>query len=156
MVRERFGIENTFNIGFTTYTGTVTAADNWDMDPDFKRVRPSLNSSFEYLLHEALTQDATLSNDNQYILLFRSNDPSVRLSKELHSELHKKRLERAIGVIYRPHTERQSHYFDAHLSTQFDCVIHVDITRALRPLEIHPTWAQAEKEHVPDTFPMNV
>jgi len=150
LVRERFGIRNTFSIGFTTYTGTVTAADNWDMDPDFKRVRPSLNESVEFLLHEALTENG------QYYLLFRSNNPSIELSKELHSELHKKRLERAIGVIYRPHTERPSHYFNASLSTQFDCVIHVEVTRALRPLELHPAWAQAEKEHVPDTFPMNV
>ncbi len=156
LIRERFGIGNTFNIGFTTYTGTVTAADSWDMDPDFKRIRPSLNESFEFLLHEALTKDSSLTNDGQYYLLFRSNNPSIELSKDLHTELHKKRLERAIGVIYRPRTERQSHYFDASLSTQFDCVIHVEVTRALRPLEIHPAWTQAEKEHVPDTFPMNV
>lgn len=126
------------------------------MDPDFKRVRPSLNESVEYLLHDALIQDTTLTTDGQYYLLFRSNDRSVELSKELHAELHKKRLERAIGVIYRPRTERQSHYFDASLSTQFDCVIHIETTRALRPLEIHPSWARAEKDHVPDTFPMNV
>ncbi|CAF0880466.1 unnamed protein product [Rotaria sordida] len=156
LVRERFGIANTFNIGFTTYTGTVTAADNWDMDPNFKHIRPSLDESVEFLLHEALINDSTMTNDGQYFLLFRSNNPSVNISKELHTELHKKRLERAIGVIYRPRTERQSHYFDANLSTQFDCVIHVEVTRALRPLEIHPAWAEAEKEHVPDTFPMNV
>ncbi|CAF3599728.1 unnamed protein product [Rotaria sp. Silwood1] len=156
LVRERFGIANTFNIGFTTYTGTVTAADSWDMDPNFKRVRPSLDESVEFLLHEAMINNSTMINDGQYFLLFRSNNPSVILSKELHTELHKKRLERAIGVIYRPRTERQSHYFDANLSTQFDCVIHVDVTRALRPLEMHPAWEQAEKEHIPDTFPMNV
>jgi erythromycin esterase-like protein len=156
LVRERFGIGNTFNIGFTTYTGTVTAADSWDMDPDFKRVRPSLTESVEFLLHEALIKDSSLTSDGQYYLLFRSNNRSVELSKELHTELHKKRLERAIGVIYRPRSERQSHYFEANLSTQFDCVIHIEITRALRPLEIHPAWTQAEKEHVPDTFPMNV
>ncbi|CAF1658853.1 unnamed protein product [Adineta ricciae] len=156
LVRERFGLGKTFNIGFTTYTGTVTAADSWDMDPDFKRVRPSLPESVEYLLHDALTRDSTLMNDGQYFLLFRSNNPSVQISKDLHTELHRKRLERAIGVIYRPRTERQSHYLEANLSTQFDCVIHVGITRALRPLEIHSAWSQAEKDHVPDTFPMNV
>lgn len=126
------------------------------MDPDFKRVRPSLNESVEFVLHEALTDSSSLQTDGQYYLLFRSNNPSVQLSKELHTELHKKRLERAIGVIYRPRTERQSHYFDASLSTQFDCVIHIENTRALRPLEIHPAWTNAEKDHVPDTFPMNV
>lgn len=126
------------------------------MDPDFKRVRPSLPESVEFVLHEALTSDSVLKLDGQYYLLFRSNDPSIKISKDLHTELHKKRLERAIGVIYRPRTERQSHYFAASISTQFDCVIHIEQTRALRPLEIHPTWAQAEEEHVPDTFPMNV
>ena len=156
LVRERFDITDTFNIGFTTYTGTVTAADDWDMDPDFKRVRPSLNRSVEHLLHDALIQDTTMTNDGQYYLLFRSNDPSVKLSEELNTELYKKRLERSIGVIYRPRTERQSHYFEARISKQFDCVIHVEVTHALRPLEIHPTWAEAEKTHVPDTFPMNV
>ncbi|CAF3399796.1 unnamed protein product [Rotaria sp. Silwood1] len=156
LVRERFGIENTYNIGFTTYTGTVTAADNWDMDPDFKHVRPSLNESIEFILHDALIKNSTIFCDGQFFLIFRSNNPSVKYSKELISELQKKRLERAIGVIYRPNTERQSHYFNASLSTQFDCVIHVEMTRALRPLEIHPVWTQAEKEHVPDTFPMNV
>jgi hypothetical protein len=95
-------------------------------------------------------------NNCQYFLLFRSNNPSIKISKELNNELQVKRLERAIGVIYRPHTERQSHYFNARISTQFDCVIHIEITRALRPLEIHPAWVDAEKEHVPDTFPMNV
>lgn len=126
------------------------------MDPDFKSVRPSLNDSIEFVLHEALTTDSALKLDGQYYLLFRSNDSSIQLSKDLHTELHKKRLERAIGVIYRPRTERQSHYFDANISTQFDCVIHIEQTRALRPLEIHPAWAQAEKDQVPDTFPMNV
>ncbi|CAF1311836.1 unnamed protein product [Adineta steineri] len=156
LVRERFGIENTYSIGFTTYTGTVTAADNWDMDPDFKRVRPSLHESIEFLLHNALIKNSNLSDNGQYYLLFRSNNPSIEISKELHSELYKKRLERAIGVIYRPRTERQSHYLNSNISTQFDCVIHIETTRALRPLEIHPSWAEAEKEHVPDTFPMNV
>ena len=126
------------------------------MDPDFKRVRPSLNDSIEFLLHDALIKNSRMINDGQYFLLFRSNNSSIKLSKELHTELHKQRLERAIGVIYRPHTERQSHYFNASISTQFDCVIHIEVTRALKPLEIHPAWTETEKEHVPDTFPMNV
>lgn len=150
LIRERFGLRNTFNIGFTTHTGTVTAADSWDKDPDLKRIRPSLDESFENLLHQAF------NDDGMFYLLFRSNDPSVQLSKDLHTALHHKRLERAIGVIYRPRTERQSHYFDAHLSTQFDCVIHIDVTRALRPLEIHPKWTDDSNVDVPDTYPMNV
>ncbi|CAF0823269.1 unnamed protein product [Didymodactylos carnosus] len=166
LVRQRFGLENTFNIGFTTYTGSVTAADSWDMDPEFKRVKPSLKDSHEYLLHEALITSDTknakshLASNGQYYLLFRSNskqqEDTNSISKELNDLLHEKRLERAIGVIYRPNTERQSHYFDAHLSTQFDCVIHIETTTALEPLETHPQWIQGKTDHVPDTFPMNV
>jgi erythromycin esterase-like protein len=122
------------------------------MDPDFKRVRPSLNESIEFLLHDVFIKNSTMIDNGQYFLLFRFNNSSIELSKELHE----KRLERAIGVIYRPHTERQSHYFNASISTQFDCVIHIEVTHALRPLEIHPAWTETEKEHIPDTFPMNV
>lgn len=134
----------------TTFTGTVTAADNWDMDGELKRIRPALDESFEWLFHQACL------NFDQYYLLFRSNNPSIELSQHLYDQLNEKRLERAIGVIYRPQTERQSHYFYAKISSQFDCVIHLDITRALKPLEIHPDWTNAEKADVPDTYPMNV
>lgn len=67
--------------------------------------------------------------------------------------LMKPRLERAIGVIYRPDTERQSHYFHASLSSQFDAVLHFDHTSAVRPLEITAQWTLPE---VPETFPTGV
>ncbi|MFL5580023.1 MAG: erythromycin esterase family protein, partial [Gemmatimonadaceae bacterium] len=63
------------------------------------------------------------------------------------------RLERAIGVIYRPETERWSHYFDAELSAQFDAVIHLDETRALHPLERTPRW---EHDEPPETYPTGI
>jgi erythromycin esterase-like protein len=59
-------------------------------------------------------------------------------------------LERAIGVIYRPETERHSHYFKAQLAGQFDAVIHIDETSALEPLNITPGWDTGE---VMETFP---
>ena len=65
----------------------------------------------------------------------------------------KPRLERAIGIIYRPDTERQSHYFYASLPSQFDAVIHFDHSTALRPLEITPEWDAPE---VPETYPTGV
>ena len=68
----------------------------------------------------------------------------------MHDLLCQPRLERAIGVIYRPETERQSHYFEARLSEQFDAVIHMDRTRALEPLERTPLWDRGEP---PETFP---
>jgi erythromycin esterase-like protein len=59
-------------------------------------------------------------------------------------------LQRAIGVIYRPETERQSHYFSVNLAAQFDAMVHLDITHALEPLERTSNWDQGE---LPETFP---
>ena len=67
--------------------------------------------------------------------------------------LRSARLERAIGVIYRPDTERQSHYFQARIADQFDAVIHIDETRAVEPLERTASWEQGE---VPETYPFAV
>jgi erythromycin esterase-like protein len=67
--------------------------------------------------------------------------------------LREPRLERAIGVIYRPDTERASHYFYARLPDQFDAVIHLDETRAVQPLDYSAQWETGE---VPETFPFAV
>jgi erythromycin esterase-like protein len=74
-------------------------------------------------------------------------------NESVHHALQRPRLERAIGVIYRPETERQSHYFHASLSSQFDAVLHFDYTSAVRPLEITAQWTLRE---VPETFPTGV
>jgi len=63
------------------------------------------------------------------------------------------RLERAIGVVYRPQTERQSHYFRARVADQFDAVIHIDETRAVEPLERTGRWERGE---APETYPFAV
>jgi erythromycin esterase-like protein len=63
------------------------------------------------------------------------------------------RLERAIGVIYRPATERQSHYFQVSLSEQFDMVLHYDVTRAVEPMERYGSWTRSE---MPETYPVGV
>jgi erythromycin esterase-like protein len=123
-------------VGFTTHTGTVTAARDWDDPAEQRRVRPSLPDSYERLFH-----DTGLAR-----FFLRMNEHAVR------DVLSAPRLERAIGVIYSPETERASHYFRADLARQFDAVIHVDATRALRPLE---RWARVEDE-VPETFPSGV
>lgn len=78
---------------------------------------------------------------------------TLRDDRRLANVLREPRLERAIGVIYLPQTERQSHYFDARLSDQFDAVIHFDETRALEPLERYPQWENGEP---PETFPTGV
>jgi erythromycin esterase-like protein len=125
-------------VGFTTYTGTVTAASNWDQAAERKRVRPSLRGSYEALFHDSGISNAFLN---------LRGDPW--LSRVLNAE----RLERAIGVIYLPETERVSHYFHAQLPRQFDAVIHFDETRALEPLERTSEWEGGE---LPETYPFAV
>jgi erythromycin esterase-like protein len=137
LVRERYG-QDAVLVGFTTYTGTVTAASEWDGPAERKRVRPALENSYEAAFHEAGTPN---------VLLPLRDDASASIA------LRDPRLERAIGVIYLPQTERQSHYFDARLSDQFDAVIHFDETRALEPLERYALWESGEP---PETFPFGV
>jgi erythromycin esterase-like protein len=134
LVRERRGDES-FLLGFSTHDGTVTAARDWDADAEFKRVNPSRGDSVEGLLHA--------TGLPRFLLPLR-DDP--RLARALAEPL----LERAIGVIYRPDTERQSHYFHAQVARQFDAVIHIDRTRALEPLERGAKWRDAE---APETYP---
>jgi erythromycin esterase-like protein len=124
-------------IGFTTYAGTVTAATNWDEPAQLKRVRPGLKDSFELLFHEVEMP--------RFFLELR--DPAVI------EMLARPRLERAIGVIYRPETERLSHYFHAHLTMQFDAVVHFDHTRGVEPLDSTSSW---KHDDLPETFPAGV
>jgi erythromycin esterase-like protein len=126
--------EAVVNVGFSTYQGTVTAATDWGEPAARRRVVPGLPGSYEELLHEAGLP--------QMLIDFRQEQAA--------EVLHPERLQRAIGVIYRPETERRSHYFFAHLADQFDAVIHCDESRALEPLE---PLAQLEPEEAPETWP---
>ncbi|HEX6024764.1 MAG TPA: erythromycin esterase family protein [Solirubrobacter sp.] len=130
LVRERHRGE-TMLVGFTTYEGTVTAASDWGGPAERKRVRRALPGSWEELFHERGVERFWL-------------DPS---------ELRGRRLERAIGVVYRPETERVSHYFHARLADQFDAVIHLDETHAVEPLERNSEWEAGE---LPETYPWGV
>jgi erythromycin esterase-like protein len=133
LARQRYGSQCVL-VGFTTFEGHVTAASNWGESPQRKRVRPALHGSYEALLHDAGAGDAW----------YPTASPTVR------GAFDEPRLERAIGVIYRPETERQSHYFHARLADQFDAVIHLDRTRALEPLERNERWDRGEP---PETYP---
>jgi erythromycin esterase-like protein len=137
LVRERHSGDCRL-IGFTTYTGTVTAANDWGEAAERKWVRPALPESVEELFHEA--------GEKEFLI---SMGPARRAAETLRSA----RLERAIGVIYRPDTERQSHYFQARSGEQFDGLIHIDETRALEPLERTAVWERGE---VPETYPFAV
>jgi erythromycin esterase-like protein len=137
LVRDRHG-KDAILIGFSTYAGTVTAASNWDALAERKRVRPALNDSYEALFHE-------VGVSRFYIPLHERST--------MASALNEPRLERAIGVIYRPETERQSHYFYAQLADQFDAVLHFDETRAVEPLERTPEWKMEEVGEPAETYP---
>lgn len=155
LVREYYGIKNTFNIGFTTYTGSVTAADNWGEDPQFKIVNEGMENSHEKLFHEVCASSGMNLGDAAFCMLFRSNASNNTLAsndciKYLSNPI---RLERAIGVVYRPKTERQSHYFHCCIPKQFDAVIHIDTTEALHPLEYHPQWVKSRMDYAPATYP---
>ena len=121
-------------IGFSTYEGFVTAASEWDGPAEHKRVRPGLPGSYEELLHG--------TNIERFLLLLRQ-DP-------IRDILPQSKLERAIGVLYLPRTERHSHYFSAHLARQFDALIHIDRTTAVRPLDRGGGWHGDEP---PETYP---
>ena len=130
LARERHGAEALL-VGFTTYTGTVTAASDWGGAAERKHVRRALPGSWEELFHERGVPRFVLDA----------------------ASLRGRRLERAIGVVYRPETERISHYFHARLSDQFDVVVHIDETSAVEPLERTGVWEEGE---LPETYPWGV
>jgi len=138
LMRERYGSEVVL-IGFSTYTGTVTAASDWDAPYERKRVRPALPGSYEALFHEA--------GFSRFLLNLTDGKSKQGLQEP--------RLERAIGVIYLPRSERISHYLNAHLPNQFDAIIHLDETHAVEPLDRTPLWEKGEGE-APETFPSNL
>jgi protein-L-isoaspartate(D-aspartate) O-methyltransferase len=136
LARDRWGKDEVVLVGFGTHAGTVSAATDWDGDREVKQINPSRPDSYERLCH-----DSGIAR----FLLNLSDD--VRLS----ARLSKPRLERFIGVIYRPETERWSHYSEAVLPRQFDAWCWFDETSALQPLEAHEPH-----EGPPDTFPSGV
>lgn len=137
LLRERYG-RAVVSVGFTTYAGTVTAASDWDQPAERKGVRPARHGSYEALFHAL--------GLHRFLLPLTAGSAAAQL-------LRAARTERAIGVIYRPDTELQCHYFQARLSDQFDAILHFDETRAVTPLERTSEWDAGE---VPETFPVGL
>jgi erythromycin esterase-like protein len=135
LVRQRDAARTTL-IGFSTYSGTVTAASNWDRPAERKQVRPGLPNSYEQLFHRV--------GIPVFSLCLRDLADTAAVAA-----LQEPRLQRAIGVVYRPETERQSHYYYVKLAQQFDAIIHLDHTRAVEPLE----RTIRDREEVPETYP---
>ena len=134
LAREHYGDQCRL-IGFSTHSGTVTAATDWGGIAERKVVRPALPGSIEELLHQ--------TGKREFLVPMHDGSPAT-------AALEVVRLGRAIGVIYRPETERQSHYFHVRPSDQFDAMIHIDSTRALEPLEPNSVWIAGEN---PETYP---
>jgi len=137
LARQRYGGE-TFLIGMTTYRGRVTAASDWGAPAERKDVLRALRDSYEQAFHQ--------TGLGRFMLKLDDGGEAARA-------LARTRLERAIGVIYLPETERASHYFDAQLPSQFDAVLHFDETDALAPLELATTWETGE---APETYPVGI
>ncbi|MBI5279595.1 MAG: erythromycin esterase family protein [Burkholderiales bacterium] len=133
LARDRWGLDAAL-IGFSTNHGTVTAATEWDSPGLKRRVRPGLPGSFEELFHRA----------GEGAFWLDLGEPG------LAALLAARRLQRAIGVIYAPQSERLSHYFHTRLPAQFDAMVHIDETRALEPLVPEPQWHTGEP---PETWP---
>jgi protein-L-isoaspartate(D-aspartate) O-methyltransferase len=136
LCRRTFGA-GVYSIGFGTHTGTVAAASEWDGPMEVKAVQPALDGSYEKLFHE--------TGHPRFMLPLRHLAPAA-----LRQSLEKPRLERAIGVIYRPQTELASHYFQASLPRQFDEIIWFDETHAVTPL------AAKQLQGLPDTYPFGL
>jgi protein-L-isoaspartate(D-aspartate) O-methyltransferase len=121
-----------------SHVGTIAAARDWDEPMEVRPIRPSLEGSYERVCHDSGVAD--------FLLPLRAADADPRAREGLETP----RLERAIGVVYRPETELQSHYFRARLPRQFDEYVWFDVTRAVTPL---PT---TRLDGVPDTYPFGL
>ncbi|KAL2257238.1 hypothetical protein VTK26DRAFT_449 [Humicola hyalothermophila] len=140
LCKETFGRE-AVSIGCSGNTGTVAAARRWDGDMQVMQVRPGLPNSYEHLMHSTGVKSFALDLREGHC------------DAELRKELLKKRLERFIGVIYAPHTERQSHYSHAVLPEQFDGLVWFDETRHVGALEVHQPHVPLEYD---ETWPFGL
>ena len=127
LMRQQAGANEVFLLGFTTYTGEVTAARDWDGPAERRWLRPARKDSVEHFFYS--------SPRDRFFLHF-----DVEMTRALHEPL----LERAVGVIYRPDSEYASHYFRADIAQQFDAVFHLDETSALEPLDPTDLWHAGE------------
>jgi len=127
LIRQDFGIENTFNIGFTTYQGKLLATDGLSDQPKIMKLHPARENSYADLFHKV--------GQPAFYLILRSNDRMHPVPKELAYELKGPKLERSIGTMYTRRKEGDEYYVQADISKQFDCVIHLDHTIPIQPLE---------------------
>ncbi|MEJ7600557.1 MAG: erythromycin esterase family protein [Kofleriaceae bacterium] len=136
LLRQRHG-DAVALVGFTTHTGWVECACDWEQPGRRERVRPSLRGSWEELFH-----DTGLAR-------FMVESAALRPVIGEHAE----RLHRAIGVVYRPDTERRSHYYESRIADQYDVIVHLDETDAVVPIDRQDASAASTTLDLPETFP---
>lgn len=139
LLRERHPGETAL-VGFTTHTGSVIAAHDWDEPAERRRVQPSLPGSWEELMHET------------GVPRFYVTSADLERAAGRGAE----RIQRAIGVVYRPETERRSHYLHARLADELDIVIHIDSTRGVQPLDPLESEEHTPEAELPETYPTGV
>jgi protein-L-isoaspartate(D-aspartate) O-methyltransferase len=146
LCRERFGRDAAL-IGFGTHAGTVACASDWDGPMEVKRIVPSRPDSYERLAHD--------SGVDAFLLDLREDVPGD-VRGDLRFRLQGPRLERFIGVIYRPETERWSHYAECQLPGQFDAYVWFDQTTAVVPLQTRPSESGPSEAGPGETWPFGL
>ena len=152
LMRQRKGIQNTVLIGFSTYDGTVIAAEEWGAKMEIMNVPAAKEGSWDYILHH---EYGNLENNlkDRLVIFERNNDiNNILISNRtdfLYDEKFENRGQRAIGVVYNPKYERYGNYVPTILSLRYDLLLFIDSTNALYPLHIK----QVEDKDLPDTFP---
>jgi len=141
LLRQKFGMDNSFIVGHSTFTGTVTAAKKWDSPALLMQVKPGLPESWESLFH-----GVTERWHREFLLITRSNSASLSPDAKAVDILSHKKLERYIGVIYAPQTERASHYSRSRIGKEYDAVIFNDVTSGVRPIDPTPPWEESAKK----------
>jgi erythromycin esterase-like protein len=130
--------ERSLLIGFSTCRGTVTAASDWDSPEEYKKINEPWPDSYEEVFHHV--------SHKKFMIDLREKNEATDLLRE-------PRLQRAIGVVYRPESERQSHYFLSCLPQQFDFLFHYDETHGVKPLK---TKTHYHKGELDETYPYGV
>jgi len=156
LCRENMGVDRVYNIGFLTSEGSVTAADDWDGPPHNMQINPAMQNSVERLLGSMREQ----YGDNYTVIVKRLKEQGGKPVKEevdrdLSAKLNQKLLQRYIGVLYKPKTERWSHYSVSKLADQYDAACYIHETHALHPIDVSHHFPHVS-EDVPDTFPFGV
>lgn len=151
LLRERLGMDKTFIVGFNSFKGSVTAAHQWDSPAKFMKVRNGLWNSWEHFFHLASEQ----MSSKDYYLILRSLSKDVNVPSDLIKALAARRIQRYIGVIYRPESEKASHYSWSDITQQYDALLYIDSTDAIEPLDPPAKWKVRREEFRadPDPFP---